>query len=78
MLHNMLKASPVDIHDILLGEHHVHSARYHGVVCVCVCVCVCVYTCVFEREAQRDGVPIDWEGDRDTTRPASVLYTCSK
>ena len=41
-------------------------------------LCVCVYTCVFEREAQRDGVPIDWEGDRDTTRPASVLYTCSK
>ena len=32
-------------------------------------LCVCVYTCVFEREAQRDGVPIDWEGDRDTTRP---------
>ena len=47
-------------------------------MCVCVCVCVCVYMCVFEREAQRDGVPIDWEGDRDTTRPASVLYTCSK
>ena len=25
-----------------------------------------MYVCVFEREAQRDGVPIDWEGDRET------------
>ena len=23
---------------------------------------MCVYVCLFEREAQRDGVPIDWEG----------------
>ena len=27
---------------------------------------MCVRVCVFEREAQRDGVPIDWEGDRET------------
>ena len=24
--------------------------------------------CMFEREAQRDGVPIDWEGDRETNQ----------
>ena len=27
-----------------------------------------MYVCVFEREAQRDGVPIDWEGDRETNQ----------
>ena len=26
-----------------------------------MCVCVYICTCMFEKEAQRDGVPVDWE-----------------
>ena len=58
-------ASPVDI---LLGKHHVLytlpvDVRLREILWgLCVCTCVCL------REAQRDGVPIDWEGDRETNQ----------
>ena len=69
----MLKASPVDIHDILLGEHHVHSARYRGVVCVCVCVCVCIRACLRERHREMVCQLIGKEIETQQDQP--VYYT---
>ena len=59
-------ASTVDIHNILLGKHHVLYTLPVDVRLREILRGLCVYVCVFEREAQRDGVPIDWEGDRET------------
>ena len=55
-------ASPVDIHDHVLYTLPVDVRLREILQGLCVCTCVCL------REAQRDGVPIDWEGDRETNQ----------
>ena len=48
-------SSTVDIHNILLGKHHVLYTLRVDVCLRDILRGLCVCTCVFEREAQRDG-----------------------